>query len=140
MINSGVQFPPRPLTKIIGGFLSTTNTYSHKNNDTIVKHLGASRGFKGLDIGCIADYGSFHVDYKGEEDTSLTKLEDFQKRYADYYDSRRLVTVVFSSKENSLVSFFLQLTRYLQQAIGTVPAINLNEYSKSIGFKIDNRI
>lgn len=140
MINSGVQFPPRPLTKIIGGFLSTTNTYSHKNNGTIVKHLGASTGLKGLDIGCIADYGSFHVDYKGEEDTSLTRPENFQKRYLDYYGNRALAAVVFSSKENSLVSFFLQLTRYLQQAIGTVPAIDLNEYSKAIGFEIESRM
>lgn len=140
MINSGVKFAPRPLTKIIGGFLSTTNTYTHKNNNTIEKYVKENGGFKGIDIGCIADYGSFHVDYIGEEDTALNKPEDFQKRYSDYYHNRAFNEINFSDKDNSLVSFFLQLTRYLQQAIGTIPAIDLNAYSSAIGFEIDEKI
>lgn len=140
MINSGVKFAPRPLTKIIGGFLSTTSTYTHTNNNTIEKHIKENDGFKGLDIGCIADYGSFHIDWEGEEDITLNKAEDFVKRYSDYYKDRKFKEVKFSDKENSLVSFFLQLTRYLQQAIGTVPAIDLNAYSKAIGFEIDDKI
>lgn len=140
MINSGVKFDPRPLTKIIGGFLSTTNTYTHQNNNTIEKYIKENDGFKGLDIGCIADYGSFHIDYEGEEDTTLNKQEDFEKRHSDYYKNRKFKEINFSDKDNSLVSFFLQLTRYLQQAIGTVPAIDLNSYSKAIGFEIDDKI
>lgn len=140
MINSGVKFAPRPLTKIIGGFLSTTNTYTHQNNNTIEKHIKENDGFKGLDIGCIADYGSFHIDYEGEEDITLNKSEDFKKRYLDYYKNRKFNEIKFSDKENSLVSFFLQLTRYLQQAIGTIPAIDLNAYSSAIGFEIDEKI
>lgn len=140
MINSGVKFAPRPLTKIIGGFLSTTNTYTHQNNNTIEKHIKENDGFKGLDIGCIADYGSFHIDYEGEEDVTLNKSEDFEKRYLDYYKNRKFNEIKFSNKENSLVSFFLQLTRYLQQAIGTIPAIDLNAYSSAIGFEIDDKI
>ena len=140
MINSGVKFNPRPLTKIIGGFLSTTNTYTHQNNNTIEKYIKENDGFKGLDIGCIADYGSFHIDYEKEEDTTLNKPEEFQKRYSDYYKNRKFNEIKFSDKDNSLVSFFLQLTRYLQQAIGTVPAIDLNAYSSAIGFEVDERI
>jgi hypothetical protein len=140
MINSGVKFAPRPLTKIIGGFLSTTNTYTHQNNNTIEKHIKENDGFKGLDIGCIADYGSFHIDYEGEEDITLNKPEEFGKRYLDYYKNRKFNQIKFSDKENSLVSFFLQLTRYLQQAIGTIPAIDLNAYSSAIGFEIDEKI
>lgn len=140
MINSGVKFSPRPLTKIIGGFLSTTNNYTKKNNNTIEKHIKRNDGFKGLDIGCIADFGSFHIDYDGEEDTTLNKAEDFVKRYSDYYKNRKFNKIKFSKKDNSLVSFFLQLTRYLQQAIGTVPAIDLNAYSSAIGFEIDDKI
>jgi hypothetical protein len=86
------------------------------------------------------DYGSFHVDYTGEEDTKLNMPEDFDRRYSDYYQNRKFNKVKFSDKENSLVSFFLQLTRYLQQAIGTIPAIDLNAYSKAIGFEIDEEI
>jgi len=140
MINSGVKSSPRPLTKIIGGFISTTNTYSQKNNKTIEKHITENDGFKGLDIGCIADYGSFHIEYDGEEDTNIDKPLEFEKRYSQYYLNRKFKKIRFSGKENSLVSFFLQLTRYLQQAIGTVPAIDLNAYSKAIGFEIDEQI
>jgi hypothetical protein len=140
MVNSGVKLPPRPLTKIIGGLLSTTNSYTHKSNNTIEKYIRENGGFKGIDIGCIADYGSFHVDYTGEEDTTLNQPDDFDRRYSDYYQNREFNKIKFSDKANSLVSFFLQLTRYLQQAIGTIPAIDLNAYSRSIGFEIDETI
>jgi len=140
MINSGVKYAPRPLTKIIGGILSTTNTYTHQNNNTIEKYIKENDGFMGLDIGCIADYGSFHINYEGEEDTNLKEPKDFQKRYSDYYKDRKVKEIKFSEKDNSLVSFFLQLTRYLQQAIGTIPAIDLNSYSSAIGFLIDEKI
>lgn len=137
MINSGIPMNARPLTKIIGGILTSTNSFTHDNNDTIINHLKKYTGLKGVDIGCIADYGSFYIDYNGKEDI---KESDFQKRYLDYYLSRSIKKVIFSNKENSLISFFLQLTRYLQQAIGTIPAIDLNAYSKAIDFKIDEEI
>ncbi len=140
MISSGVKLSARPLTKIVGGFISTTNTYTHKDNNTIEKYIKENAGFKGIDIGCIADYGSFHVNYKGEEDTKLNNPSDFSKRYSDYYQKRTFNKIIFSDKGNSLVSFFLQLTRYLQQAIGTIPAIDLNSYSSAIGFEIDEEI
>jgi hypothetical protein len=86
------------------------------------------------------EYGSFHLDYDIEEDTTLDKPEDFEKRYSDYYKNRKPKKIIFSDKEISLVSFFPQLTRYLQQAIGTVPAIDLNAYSSAIGFEVDDKI
>ena len=138
MINSGTKLNPRPLTKIIGGILATTNSF--KNNDTLIKHIKSHTFFRGIDLGCIADYGSFYVDYDGNEDTNLKKPKDFQKRYENYYKNRKVKDIIFSKKENSLVSFFLQLTRYLQQAIGTVPAIDLNSYSQAIDFIIDEEL
>ncbi len=140
MINSGVKLPPRPLSKIIGGILTSTNSFTHDNNDTIEKHIKKQKGFKGIDIGCIADYGSFYIDYVGEEDTNLKNPVDFEKRYKEYYEKRTINKIIFSNSENSLVSFFLQLTRYLQQAIGTIPAIDLNAYSKAIDFEIDEEL
>jgi hypothetical protein len=137
MINSGRTMEPRPLTKIIGGILTSTNTYTRTNNDTIEKHIKENTIFKGIDIGCIADYGSFYVDYDGKENNGVTEL---WKRYEDYYAKRTFKSMIFSNPDISLVSFFLQFTRYLQQAIGTIPAIDLNEYSKSIGFKIDQEL
>jgi len=140
MINSGIKLSPRPLSKIIGGILTSTNSFTHDNNDTIEKHIKKQKGFKGIDIGCIADYGSFYIDYTGEENTDLKKPEDFEKRYKEYYEERTINKIIFSKPDNSLVSFFIQLTRYLQQAIGTIPAIDLNAYSKAIDFKIDEEL
>jgi hypothetical protein len=88
-------------------------------------------------MGCAVDYGSFYVNYEGVEDVVS---KDFDKRINDYYLNRKFESVTFSNKENSLVTFFLQLTRYLQQSIGTVAAIDLNAYAKTIGFEIDQKI
>lgn len=135
MISAGNPLKPRPLTKIVGGLLSSTNGYSKE--ETIETNIKAMNGLGTLDIGCIADYGSFYINYNGKEDSSIT---NFQNRYDQYYENRQFESLVFSSKENSLVTFFLQLTRYLQQAIGTIPAIDLNSYSESIDFKIDEEL
>ena len=137
IINAGQKQNPRGLTKIIGGILTSTNSFTHNNNNTIEKYIKNQKGLKGIDIGCIADYGSFYVDYNGEENFDT---KDFEKRLKDYYDKRSVKDIIFSDSENSLVSFFLQLTRYLQQAIGTIPAIDLNAYSKAIDFEIDEEL
>ncbi|MGP4952287.1 DUF6602 domain-containing protein [Psychrobacter sp. T6-1] len=137
MINSGRKFQPRPLTKILGGILATTNTYSHKSNNTIEQHLGNLGGLKGIDLGCVVDYGSFYADYHGEED--ITE-ENLSKRINDYYESRQYNNLNFSKAENSLITFFMQLTQYLQQAIGTIPAIDLQAYLDVIGEDIDKEL
>ena len=140
IIDVGEKRNPRALTKIIGGILTSTNSFTHTNNNTIEKHLKEQKGFKSIDIGCIADYGCFYIDYNGEEDIRLKKPEEFCQRYFDYYNDRVINKVIFSNHENSLVAFFLQLTKYLQQAIGTVPAIDFNAYSKAIDFEIDKEL
>tara|TARA_B100000929_G_scaffold158479_1_gene125462 strand:+ start:11463 stop:12290 length:828 start_codon:yes stop_codon:yes gene_type:complete len=137
MINSGKTFPARPLTKIIGGILASTNTFTHNSNETIKKHIKEQKGFRSIDFGCIADYGSFYVDYEGDENQDIT---DINKRYKDFYIKRKIKEIHFSKSENSLVSFFLQLTRYLQQSIGTVAAIDLQAYSNSINEEIDKEL
>ena len=136
MINSGRKLPPRPLTKIIGGILSSSNSYTHKNNETIVEHIKKQTSLKSIDLGCIADYGSFFVDYEPAKEIN----ENGQQKYLEYYNQRTFKKVKFSKSENSLVTFFIQLTRYLQQAIGTVPAINLQAYMDGIQEKIDEEI
>ncbi|GGZ56512.1 DUF6602 domain-containing protein [Mesonia mobilis] len=135
MINSGIETKPRPLTKIVGGILVTDNGY--RKDKTIIDHIKSQQGLRSIDFGCIANYGSFYVDYQGEEDL-LEK--DFYKRYLDYYSNRKYKKLEFSKMENSMVTFFMQLTRYLQQAIGTVAAINLQSYLDRIDEKIDEEI
>lgn len=134
MINSGKKLPARPLTKIIGGFLATTNSFTHTNNQTIEKHLESLRGLATIDLGCIADYGSFLINYDGEED--INELSDFSKRINDYYEIRKFNDVHFSHQDNSLITFFMQLTRYLQQTIGTIPAIDFQAYMDAIDEKV----
>jgi hypothetical protein len=136
MINSGRKFPPRPLTKIIGGILCSSNSFTHKNNNTIQEHIKRQKGLKSIDLGCIADYGSFFVDYEPIEEI----METGQEKYLEFYSSRSFHELRFSKQENSLVTFFMQLTRYLQQAIGTVPAINLQSYLDKIDEELDEEI
>jgi hypothetical protein len=137
IISVGQRQEPRGLTKIVGGILTSTKSGAKNNNTTIIKHLSEQKGFKSLDFGCIADYGSFYVDYEKEENILI---KDFDERYFDYYNGREFKEVVFSKAENSLVTFFMQLTRYLQQAIGTVQAINLQSYLDNIDEDIDEVI
>jgi hypothetical protein len=137
IINAGIPVPARPLTKIIGGILASTNSYTHSNNTTIESHLKSLKGLQTMEMGCAVDYGSFYVNYNGDEETTN---KNYEQRITNYYLQREFDMAIFSDKENSLVTFFLQLTRYLQQSIGTVAAIDLNAYANSVGFKIDEKI
>jgi len=136
MINSGKVLNPRPLTKIVGGILTSTKSGDRTNNKTLTRHVQDLTNLQSIDAGCIADYGSFFVDYFPNKE-----IEELgQDKYLEFYSNRKFEEIHFSNSANSLVAFFMQLTRYLQQAIGTVPAIDLNEYAKNIGFTIDNKI
>lgn len=135
MINSGVTAKARPFTKIIGGILANTN--SIKNTSTIESQMKSLTKLESIDIGCAVEYGSFYINYTGEEDINS---KEFEKRILDYYSIREFDKLTFSGKENSLITFFLQLTRYLQQAIGTVAAIDLDAYAKNVKFTIDDKI
>lgn len=137
IINAGITCNERPLTKILGGILTNTNSYSHATNDTIESHIKSLTGLQSIELGCAIDFGGFYVNYSGKEDVNE---KDYEKRIKDYYNKRKFESAIFSAKENSLVMFFLQLTRYLQQSIGTVAAIDLNAYAQTVGFTIDEVI
>jgi hypothetical protein len=135
-INGGTKFDPRPLTKIVGGILCSTNSFTHGNNDTIERHLKSLKDLKSIDLGCIADYGSFYIDYNPNEEIKIVG----QDAYLDFYSKREFNKLKFSAPDHSFVTFFMQLTRYLQQAIVTIPAINLNVYLRNIGEEVDEQI
>jgi len=135
-INGGTKFAPRPLTKIIGGILCSTNSFTHENNNTIEKYLKSLENLKSIDLGCIADYGSFYIDYHPNVEITTPG----QDPYLEFYKNRKFNHMKFSNAEHSFVTFFMQLTRYLQQAIGTIPAINLNAYLKNIGEEVDEQL
>lgn len=149
-INGGIKNLARPLTKILGGILTSTKSGERTNNNTLIKHFKEQKNLKSIDIGCVADYGSFYIDYdnpkrtikvfKTKQDVTGEITEAGMKPYLDYYENRIYLDSHFSSPENSFVTFFMQLTRHLQQSIGTVPAINLNKYLESINEHIDENI
>ncbi len=129
-INGGNICSPRPLTKIVGGILCSTNTFTHKNDDTITNHIQALENLKSK-----------------PENNELTNKTLFfiltdvgQDAYLDFYSNRKFNKIKFSNANHSFVTFFMQLTRYLQQAIGTIPAINLNAYLSNIGEEVDEQI
>lgn len=131
IIDRGKIYEPRSLTKILGGILTSVSPIQ---NDTIQKHIQSLKGLKSIDLGCSVENGCFYIDYNNDEDI---KINDFNERIIKFYENREFSNITFSDSEKSLVTFFLQLMRYLQQTIGTVAAIDLNAYSKSINFKID---
>lgn len=141
IIDRGQKRDPISLTKILGGIL-TFESYI-KTDETIKGHIKSLKGLKSIDIGCAVNYKSFYADYN--KDDSILKYkadstEEYNKQFLAFYNERKINTIEFSYKNNSLVTFFLQLTRYLQQSIGTVAAIDLSEYAKAINFEIDEEI
>lgn len=137
MIASGKTTDARPLTKIIGGILTTTSSYN--GNDTVKKHLEKLKGLQTLDLGCLCNVGSFYVDYKETVPDDLDPIKDNRKYIEQVYESREVNEIEFSNKDVSLFTFFLQLVSYLK-SIGTVPAIDINAYLKAIHAKIDEDI
>ncbi|WP_439585389.1 DUF6602 domain-containing protein [Dyadobacter bucti] len=135
IIDRGEEKRPRPLTKILGGILTSVNSIGKRG--TLENRLKALIGLQGIDMGCAVDAGAFFVDYIGEEKVSIS---DLPSRIDDYYTTRTFNEVKFSDADNSLVSFFFQLTRYLQQSIGTVAAIDLGAYSDAINFTLDEQL
>ncbi|MDE0470553.1 MAG: hypothetical protein OXH57_01320 [Ekhidna sp.] len=131
IIDRGKSHDPRPLTKIIGGLLAIDSTISI---ETVEKHLNSLAELQSFDMGCAVKTASFYIEYEGKEDA---QIKDCNERIYSYYNARRMRNIKFSKPEYSLVTFFLQLSRYLQQSIGSVAAINLNAYAKSIKFDID---
>lgn len=137
MVASGITKPARPLTKIIGGILTTTSSY--KENDRVIKQLEELKGLQTLDLGCLCDAGSFYVDYKETVPKDIDPITDNFKYIEQVYESREVKEIEFSNKEVSLFTFFLQLVSYLK-SIGTVAAIDINAYLKAINAKIDEDI
>lgn len=137
MVASGKITSARPLTKIIGGILTTTSSY--RDNNTVIKQLKELKGLQTLDLGCLCDAGSFYVDYKEIAPKDIDPIKNNCEYIEQVYESREVNEIEFSNKNVSLFTFFLQLVSYLK-AIGTVPAIDINAYLEAINAKIDEDI
>lgn len=98
--------PPKELHTILSGILTTDIGWKDGLGKAFKKELKTFAGNAQLDCGCALNAGSF------------------------FYDSTQQ-SVIIGTAQESLVSFFLQLLSKLQ-AIGTVPAIDLDAYAKKL--------
>lgn len=130
MIASGDVRPPRALTPIIGGILTTSCSYTQQ--DTIVENIKKQCGLRHVDIGCCLDRFAFQTIYKN----GCSILGTDQSAVRHYYNNLEIEKFIFSKPENSLFVFFLRLFNMLKD-IGTVAAIDINAYLKEIGAEVD---
>lgn len=130
IINSGCEMNPRSLTLILGGILANTCTMQQK---TLKKKLAELSGNEQIELGCAADQFAFVVDYK-QGDGEITTEQD---TIDAYYNNRSMREIIYSQKENSIFTFVMQLSHYIQQSIGTVPAIDYQKYLSAVNEKID---
>ncbi len=101
------RYRPKPLHTIIAGLITLESNWADPLGDSLRKNLRKLEKEKRIDIGCALKNGSFCVEY---EPKFLLKK---------------------SAPDESLLFFFLRLLMMLQ-SIGTVPAINIEEYAKAL--------
>ncbi len=104
IVHAGGEHEPRPLTPILGGILATEGGWNPPFGDPFVASLKERTQEERLDIGCVVDAGGFEA----------------------LYGNNGLETRI-SSPEHALAFFFLRLLHRLQR-IGTVPAIDYDNY------------
>lgn len=101
------KYRPKPLHKILSGIISIESTWVDPLGDTLRRNLRAMDPDHSIDFGCAIKHGSFWVEFEPKF---------FFKK---------------SAPDESLLFFFLQLLMNLQE-IGTVPAIDIEQYAKSL--------
>ena len=103
------QAKPKTPHRIVSGILTLDAEWTDPIKDNVIKNMLALSLPQQIDLVCSIEHGSFSVIYNGA-----------------------LVTnIIYSTPEDSLIFFFLELLKKLQ-SIGTVPAIDIPEYEKVI--------
>ena len=106
IIHAGGSYAPKPPHRILSGILTANSDWKEPMGKTLDKNLIALDNESKIDIGCVLNAGAFlsnHVDD----------------------------TIEKSGASESLIFFFLKLLIELQK-IGTVPAMDIEEYLKII--------
>ncbi len=101
------KYRPKPLHRIIAGIITLESIWSDPLGETLRKNLRKLEGDKRIDCGCALKNGSFSVEYEPK------------------------FSMKTSASDESLLFFFLRLLTKLQ-SIGTVPAIDIEEYAKAL--------
>lgn len=103
---------PKPLHKIVSGILTLESEWKDPILKNVVDNMTERFDLEQIDLVCSLEHGSFVAIY-------------------DPDDCNKIVDVIYSNKDESLLFLFLELLKKLQP-IGTVPAIDINEYEKAI--------
>ena len=109
IVSANGQAQPKPLHRIISGVLTLDSDWVDPIQENVIKYMNELPSMEQIDLVCSIEHGSFSAIYDGDN----------------------IKNVMFSSSENSLIFFFLELLKKLQ-SIGTVPAIDILEYEKVI--------
>lgn len=107
--HAGGVFSPKKPFRILAGIVTLDSDWSPALGEPLLDVLCALEENNRLDLGCSLRHGSFEVLYPEGD--------------APQYDQ--------SEQETALIYFVLRLLQRLQQ-LGTVPAIDLREYSDSL--------
>lgn len=117
IVSANGQTKPKTPHRIISGILTLDSSWSDPIHKNVVQYMLSRPSLEKIDLICCLEKGSFAAMY--DENFSVTD-------------------VLYSIKEESLIFFFLELLKKLQP-IGTVPAIDINEYEKVITQNSSNK-
>ena len=104
IVHAGGTFKPREPHEIIGGIITLSTSYNMKESEAFKNNIFSIENEKKINLGLCLDSGSFIVHNK---------------------------IIHINDKENALLLFFLDLLSILQ-SLGTVPAMDIEEYRKYI--------
>jgi hypothetical protein len=109
IVHAGGKYPPKEPPMIIAGLVTLESSWSPPFGDSFTAALEGLPQAHALQFGCVLQHGAWEAT-RADDDQLLTSV---------------------SAAETALISFFLALLAALQR-MGTVPAIDLAEYAKSL--------
>jgi hypothetical protein len=107
--HAGGKFEPRALPPITGGILTLDSAWNPAIGEPLNKALSALIPEAQLDLGCVLKHGSFQANY----------------------EKGKLASIEQSKNDTCLMFFFIRLLARLQ-SVGTVPAIDFDQYGKNL--------
>jgi hypothetical protein len=107
--HAGGKYPPKPHFEILGGILALGCGWNPPFSNGFQDAINGLKLDQKIQLGCSLCYGSFNV----------TRIDN-----GEY-------NIELCEGNNSLIFFFLRLMARLQQ-LATVPAIDIDEYAKSL--------
>jgi hypothetical protein len=107
--HAGGVYPPKVHSPILASIVTLDSSWDPPLGDAFYSTITSLAGNECLDLGCALQCGAFEIQYNKKNDSRID----------------------IGHQEEALIFFFLHLLSRLQQ-LGTVPMLEINEYSKSL--------